>query len=150
MLSGENSFGPLSNNIGISVNKIIMYNSSLTLLKNFSYVNYWSLWNKKLWLRHLGLFTCNCYKKKQILRPFLHRKFQVEVEAVSHCSNSHSTIISHFRVACYMCHLIYVVEPYKANATYLVSPDFAMTTTWKHRKFSFFNITFASLSPLII
>lgn len=38
MLSGGNSFGPLSNNTGNSVNKIIMYNSSLTLLKSFVYV----------------------------------------------------------------------------------------------------------------
>lgn len=38
MLSGEKSFGPLSSNIVISVNKIVMYNSSLTLLKNFAYV----------------------------------------------------------------------------------------------------------------
>lgn len=68
-------------------------------------------------------------KTKTNLQVFLHRKFQVEVEAVSHSSNSHSTLISHFRMSCYMCHFIYVVEPYKANATYLVSPDFAMTTT---------------------
>lgn len=67
-------------------------------------------------------------KNEANLKVFLHRKFHVEVEAVTHCSNSHSTIISHFRVACYMCHFIYVLEPYKANATYLVSPDFTMTT----------------------
>lgn len=68
-------------------------------------------------------------KTKVNLKVFLQRKFHVEVEAVSHFSNSYSTVISHFRVACYMCHFIYVMEPYKANATYLVSPDFPMTTT---------------------
>lgn len=60
---------------------------------------------------------------------FSHRKLHMEVEAVSHCSNSHSTIILYLRVACYMCHFIYVVVLYKTNATCLVSPDFAMTTT---------------------
>lgn len=68
-------------------------------------------------------------KTKTNLKSFLYGKFQVEKEAVSHCSNSRSTIILHFRVACYTCHLIYIVEPNKVNTTYLVSPDCAMTTT---------------------
>lgn len=66
---------------------------------------------------------------KAKIEAFLHRKFHMEVEAVSHCLNSHSTIILHLRVAHYMCHFIYAIVFYKANATCLVSPDFAMNTT---------------------
>lgn len=109
-----------------------MYNSSFTLLYKFCICEAAEVYETRNFdydcLAYLYV-TVKEDKTKAKLEAFLHRKFQVEVEAVSHCSNSHSTIISHFRVACYMCHFIYVVEPYKANATYLVSPDFAMTTT---------------------
>lgn len=54
MLSGENSFGPLSNNTGVSVNKIIVYNSSLILLKNFAYVKLLKLMKQETLIKTLG------------------------------------------------------------------------------------------------
>lgn len=54
MLSGENYFGSLSNNIGISVNKIIVYNSSLTLLKNFAYVRLLKFREQETLIKTLG------------------------------------------------------------------------------------------------
>lgn len=54
MLSGENSFGPLSNNTGVSVNKIIVYNSSLILLKNFAYVKLLKFMKQETLIKTLG------------------------------------------------------------------------------------------------